>query len=256
MFIHIWLKELREHLYTWKGTLWLISASLLFSLTSYLLRSDKELSLWDQTEMMCLLAKIIIGAGLLIATIDASSIIKIEFEKETAKSLFLSPIRMKDFVLGKMLGSLTLWLLIVIVAVPYILVTSIGTHLVFAFIFYVFLLGTLGIIGFILFIFAISLLFRSSKNTLTTSLIILLALAIPALFPTTLKNNSFAGIVSKINPVDNIFSALDNVLVDYKTALHNNWQFIIPLLLFCLIAFAFLVYAAKIFRRAGAIKNE
>jgi ABC-type transport system involved in multi-copper enzyme maturation permease subunit len=256
MFKQIWLKEIKEQLYTWKGTLWLVISSLLFSLISYLLLTDKELSLLDQTEMMWMLSKVIIGIGLLIISIDASSIINNEFEKETAESLFLSPIKIKDFVFGKLLASLTLWLFIFIVSIPYILVTSAGTHLVFAFVSYVFLLGTLGILGFIMFIFAVSLLFRSSKNTLTTSLIILLALAIPPLFPNTLKTNPLAGTLSKANPTDNIFSALDNVLVDYQTSLFHNWQFIISLLIFCLITLTFLLYAAKRFKLAGVIKNE
>jgi len=256
MFKNIWFKEVREQLYTWKGTLWLVISSLVFSLISYLLLTDRELSLLDQTEMMWMLAKVIIGIGLLIISIDASSTITNEFEKETAESLFLSPIKMKDFVLGKLLASLTLWLFIFIVSIPYILVTSAGTKLFFPFFAYVFLLGSLGVLGFIMLIFAISLFFRSSKNTLTTSLIVLLAFAIPSLFPTTLKNNSFALALSKANPVDNIFSSLDNVLVDYQTSLLHNSQFIIPLLLFCLITLMFLVYAVKRFKQAGVVRNE
>jgi ABC-type transport system involved in multi-copper enzyme maturation permease subunit len=256
MFKNIWFKEVREQLYTWKGTLWLVISSLVFSLISYLLLTDRELSLLDQTEMMWMLAKVIIGIGLLIVSIDASSIISNEFEKETAESLFLSPIQMKDFVLGKLLASLTLWLLIFIVSIPYIIVTSAGTKLFFPFLAYLFLLGTLGVLGFIMLIFAISLLFRSSKNTLTTSLVILLALAVPSLFPTTLKNNSFALALGKVNPVDNIFFSLDNVLVDYQTSLFHNWQLIIPLVLFCLLTLIFLVYAARGFKQAGVVKNE
>lgn len=242
-------------MYTWKGTLWLVISSLTFSLISYLLLTDKELSLLDQTEMMWMLAKVIISIGLLIVSIDASSIISNEFEKETAESLFLSPIKMKDFVSGKLLASLTLWLLIFIVSIPYILVTSAGTKLFFPFFYYVFLLGSLGVFGFIMLIFAISLLFRSSKNTLTTSLVVLLALFIPSLFSTTLKNNSFALALGKVNPVDNIFSSLDNVLVDYQTSLFHNGQFILPLALFCLITLMFLVYATKRFKQAGVVKN-
>ncbi|MCX5698637.1 MAG: ABC transporter permease subunit [Candidatus Omnitrophica bacterium] len=256
MFRNIWLKELREQLYTWKGTLWLVISSLVFSLISYLLLTDKELSLLDQTEMMWMLAKVIIGIGLLIISIVASSIISNEFEKETAESLFLSPIKMKDFVLGKLLASLTMWFFIFIVSIPYILVTSAGTKLFFPFLAYIFLLGTIGVLGFIMLIFAISLLFRSSKNTLTTSLIVLLAFAIPSLFSTTLKNNSFALALSKANPIDNIFSSLDNVLVDYQTSLLQNAQFIFPLVLFCLITLIFLVYASKRFKRAGVVKHE
>jgi hypothetical protein len=60
MFRYIWKKELQGELYTWKSMLWLVIASLLFSFTSYLLLTDRELSLLDQTELMLLLSQIII----------------------------------------------------------------------------------------------------------------------------------------------------------------------------------------------------
>ena len=256
MFKHIWKKEIQGQLYTWKSMLWLVVASLLFSFTSYLLLTNKELSLLDQTELMLLLGEIIIGVALLIVAIDASSIITTEFEKETAESLFLSPLSMKDFLLGKFFASLTLWAAIFVVSLPYIIVASSGSGLTLAFMGYVAILGTLGIAGLIAFIFGISLLYRSTKNTLTTSLILLLIMTTPALFSSTLKNNTPSQFFSKINPVDNMFSSLDNVLVDYKTAILGNWQFILPLLVFCLLMFGFLAFVAKRFKKQGIIKTD
>lgn len=256
MFKYIWLKEIRAQLYTWKSMVWLLLSSLMFSFTSYLLLTNKELSLLDQTELLWLLGKIIIGAGLLIVTIDTSSIIASEFENETAESLFLAPLLVKDFVLGKLLASFTLWLAIFIVSLPYMLVTSAGSHLALAFIGYIFLLGTACVLGFIMVVFGISFLFRSSRNTLTTSLIILLALGVPAAFSSTLKNNLLGSFLSKINPIDNVFSLLDNVLVDYHTALSQNWQYVLPLLIFCLLGLAFMAYTAKHFLSEGIIKSD
>jgi len=229
---------------------------LLFSFTSYLLLTDKELSLLDQTELLWLLSKIIIGVAFLIVTIDASSIITTEFEKETAESLFLAPLRLRDFILGKLLASLTLWFLIFIVSIPYILVTSSGSNLALAFLGYVALLGSLGISAMVILVFGISFLYRSSKNTLTTSLVILLAFSVPALFSTTLKNNRFAQVFGKINPINNIFESLDNVLVDYQLSLVNNWRFIYPLLLFCVLGLVLMMISARRFQDKGIISNE
>ncbi len=252
----IWSKEIREGLYTWKGLVWLVIASILFSFTSYLLLTNKELSLLDQAELLWLLSKIILVVALLIVTIDASMVIATEFEKETAESLFLAPLSIRDFILGKFLASFTLWLALFIVAVPYMLATSAGSHLAPAFLGYVLLLGSLGVIGFIFFIFALSLLYRSSKSTLTTSLMLLLAFTAPALFSSTLKTATVATTISKINPIDNIFSSLDNVLVDFQTTLSQNWQFLFPLIVFCLVTFVFLSFSISVFRRQGIIRNE
>jgi ABC-type transport system involved in multi-copper enzyme maturation permease subunit len=256
MFRHIWKKEIQGELYTWKSMLWLLIASLLFSVTSYLLLTNKELSLLDQTELLWLLGKIIIGVALLIVTVDASSIITGEFEKETAESLFVSPLRLKDFVIGKLLASLTLWAAIFIVSIPYILVTSAGSNLAVAFLAYVALLGTLGILGLVFLIFAVSLLFRSSKNTLTTSLILLLGLSIPAVFTSTLKTDVVSQAISKVNPIDTIFSSLDNVLVDYQLSLAQNWQYILPLVIFCALTFGILIFSMRHFEKKGIISYE
>jgi len=256
MFTHIWKKEIRGELYTWKSLLWLLISSLLFSVTCYLLLTNKELSLLDQTELLWLLGKVIIGVALLIVIVDASSIITIEFEKETAESLFISPVSLTDFILGKLLAVLTLWLAIFVVSIPYIIVASAGSNLAIPFLLYTMLLGTLGVLGFTLLVFAISLFFRSSKNTLTTSLIILLGLSIPAVFSTTLKNDVVSQIISRANPVDNIFSSLDNILVDYQTSLIQNWQFIVPLVAFCLLALIILLFAMRRFQKHGVIQSE
>jgi ABC-2 type transport system permease protein len=255
MVTYLWLKEIKAQVYTWKGTLWLVIASLLFSFTSYLLLTDKELSLLDQTELLWLLGKVIIGVAFLIVAIDSSSIINSEFEKETAESLFLSPVDIKDFIFGKLLASLTLWFAIFMVATPYIIVTSLGTHLVLPFLGYVLFLGTIGVFGMIMLFFGVSFLYRSTKNTLTTSLIILLALSVPALFSSALKNNAFAQIFGRINPLANIFECLDNVLVDYRLSLLENWRYVWPLFLFCVIALVFLIFSLDKFQKQGVTKS-
>ncbi len=210
----------------------------------------------DQTEMLWLISKIIIGVGLLIVIVDASSVITNEFERETAESLFLAPLSIKDFVIGKFLASMALWFAVFIVAIPYMIVTSAGSHLAIPFIGYVFLLGTICVAGFIMMIFGFSFLFRSSKNVLTTSLIIALALTIPATFTSTLKNNPLSGFLSKVNPIDNVFSSLDNILVDYQTAIIQNWQYILPVAVFSLVALIFMVYGVRRFNSEGIVKSE
>jgi ABC-2 type transport system permease protein len=247
----LWSKEVRAELYTWKSVLWLLIASLVLSVTSYLLLTNKELALLDLTELLWLLSKIIIGTALLIVSIDASSMITAELEQETAETLFVAPVRLVDVVLGKLLAALTLWGALYVVAVPYMIVTSAGTNLTLPFLGYVALLGTMGVSAITLFVFAIGLLFRSSKNTLTTSLIVLLGLAVPASFAASLKLGVIAQILSRINPVDSIFSALDNVLVDYQLSLASNGHYLVPVFVFLLAALGFMLFAIRRFERRG-----
>jgi ABC-type transport system involved in multi-copper enzyme maturation permease subunit len=256
MIRHIWWKEVRAGLYTWKSLFWLPISSLILSFTSYLLLTDKELSLLDQTELLWLLSKVVIGVAFLIATIDASTIVTSEFENGTAESLFLAPLRLRDFIVGKLLAPLTLWAAVFAVAVPYMLVASAGTKLAPAFIGYVAFLGTIGIGGMIMIVFAISLLYRSSKNTLTTSFVVLLAVSLPAFFASALKTGMAARIFGGISPMENIFAALDNVLVDYHLSPLLNWQYILPLLVFDLIGLTFLLTASRRFGQLGIVRAE
>lgn len=255
-FMRIWRKELAGEFYTWKSMLWLVVASLLFSFTSYLLLTNKELSLLDQTELLWLLGKTVVGVALLMVAIDASSIMNVEFEKETAESLFLAPVRLSNVVLGKLAAVLTLWAAIYAVSLPYVVVTASGSRLAPAFAGYVALLGTLAVTGFALLILGASLLFRSSKNTLTTALIVLLALTTPALFTSTLKTDIVSQVFSAMNPVDNVFNSLDNVLVDFQTSLLQNGRFLLPLLAFCALAVVFLAFCMRRFSRQGIVKND
>jgi ABC-type transport system involved in multi-copper enzyme maturation permease subunit len=192
---------------------------------------------------------------MLIVTIDASSIATAEFEKGTAESLFLAPVTLADFILGKLLASLTLWLLVFAVATPYIIVASSGTHLAGFFLGYVALFGTLGMVGLLCVTLALSLLYRSGRNTLTTALAILLFLAIPALFGSTLKNSSMVAGFGRINPIDNIFSALDNVLVDYQIRFSANLRFLAPVVGFVIVGILFLFLAARVFKRQGIARE-
>jgi len=256
MFKYIWYKEINEQLYTWKSALWLVLTAIIFSFSSYLFLTDKELSLLDQTELLWLLSQVILGVAFLVISIDASLSINLEFEKETIETLFLAPITLTDFIIGKLLASLTLWAAIFVLAIPYIIATSSGTHLTLAFLFYTALWGTLGVLGFLMLIFAISFIYRSSKNTLTTALVILIGLFVPALFSSTLKNNVAAQLFSKINPVDNIFSSMDNILVDYQLNLAYNWKYFSSVLIFVALSLMLLIFSAWYFQKNGTIKCE
>jgi ABC-type transport system involved in multi-copper enzyme maturation permease subunit len=251
----IWAKEVRAELYTWKSMFWLLIAALAFSVTSYLLLTNKELALLDQTELLWLLSKIIVSTALLVVSIDASSTITAEFERETAETLFVAPVRLSDMVIGKLLAVLTLWSALFAVAVPYMIVAAAGTNLALALVGYVALLGTLAVSAMALFVFAVGLLFRSSRNTLSTALIVLLGLAIPASFASTLKLSAAAQLISRINPVDSIFAALDNVLVDYQLSLASNGHFLIPVIAFLLVALGFAAFAARRFARHGIFRS-
>ena len=255
MYRFIWLKDLKAEVNTWKGLIWLLVTALIFSATSYLFLTNRELSLLDQSEMLWLFSKVIIGAALLVVVIDASSLITSEFENETIESLLLSPLALGSLVLGKLLAALTMWLVVYAAAVPYMVVTAAGSRLTTAFLAYTAIFGTLAVLGFTLLVLGVSFFYRSLRNTLTTALVILLALVLPALFSPVLKTSALARIAGTANPLDSIFSGLDHVLVDYHTALAANLGYLVPVLVFCVLALGFLMLALRSFQRRGIVKD-
>ncbi len=252
----IWLKEIREQLYTWKGLSWLFLTSLILSGTLFLLLSNVELSLLDQSEMLWLVSKIIIGTSLLFITLDAATNISTEFEKGTAETLFLAPISLKQIVIGKFLSLITLWFALFIIALPYLIIASIGGHLAVPLVIYLGLFSLLLTASFTMISFAIALLSRSSKVTISTALAILLAFSLLAFPSTAIKTNPLASISGILNPLDAAFSALDNILVDFNTSLFQNLNYVATMLGFVILSYLLLLAAMRRFEKQGVVKNE
>jgi ABC-type transport system involved in multi-copper enzyme maturation permease subunit len=252
----IWFKEVREQLYTWKGLSWLFLTSFILSVTIFLLLTNVELNLLDQSEMLWLISKILIGASLLFITVDAASIISSEFEKGTIETLFLAPLNLKQLILGKFLSSLTLWLALFLLALPYLLVASAGGELTFSLIAYLGLFSLLLIASFTMISFGIALFSRSTKVSISISLGILLIFFLPALSSSALKTSPLSTILGVLNPIDATFSSLDNILVDFHTSLLQNANYLFTLLGFLAVTFIFLFIAIINFGKRGVIKNE
>jgi hypothetical protein len=61
---------------------------------------------------------------------------------------------------------------------------------------------------------------------------------------------------NRVNPIENIFGCLDNVLVDGQLSLMQNAAFIISLVAFCLIGIGLLAAAIGQFNKQGVIKCQ
>lgn len=99
--LEVYRKEITGSFYSWRGGAWLVAASLIFSLVTYLLLTDKELSLLDQGEMLLNLAEVVLTLGLFMSVTTASSAISNEIESGTFESLLLTPISSSQISLCK-----------------------------------------------------------------------------------------------------------------------------------------------------------
>ncbi|MDX6379005.1 MAG: type transport system permease protein [Rubrobacteraceae bacterium] len=72
-----------------RGSVWAVLSAIVLSLMSYLLLTDKELSLLDQSEMLYIVASLAVGLGLLVSGILAGDSVAGERERTMLESLLL-----------------------------------------------------------------------------------------------------------------------------------------------------------------------
>jgi ABC-2 type transport system permease protein len=228
--------EISGSFYSWRGSAWIIAASLIFSLVAYLLLTDKELSLLDQGEMLFTLGEVIIALGIAMSAVSASSAISSEIESGTLESLLLTPISHSQIAMQKMFSIVTIWAILYLVSIPYLIVVASGTNLALSAVLYVGLYGTLLVTAISMISIVISWRLKSSKNSIMTTLMIVLILLAPSLFfGTSLKKTDFGLALENINPVSHAMNSMDSVLVDNEQTLLQQISHIWPVIAFIFI---------------------
>ena len=212
-------KEVKESLYGVKGSMWAVLSALVLSLMSYLLLTDKELSLLDQTEMLYIVTSLSVGLGLLVAGILGGDAVAGERERSTLESALLTPIRRGSLVAGKIWAVLAAWLLIFAISAPYILVVGAGSTVSAPALIYTFVLGSLCVAGFAALVVGMSALASSGRSVTLGSLAIFIAMAAPTLLGTALQKSWFGTIYNALSPFAQVRLSLDSVIVDKESLL-------------------------------------
>jgi ABC-2 type transport system permease protein len=231
--LELYRHEIVGGFYSWRGGIWIIAASLILSLVTYLLLTDKELSLLGQGEMLWTTAEVILALGFIMSAVTASSAISGEIESGTFESLLLTPLTFRQISLQKLFSTITVWMILYLISIPYLIVISNGTNLGLSSILYVGLYGTLLTIGFSLISIAISSKLKSSKNSIMSMIMIILILLAPSLFfASSLKKTDFGISIENINPVSHAINSIDSVVVDNEQLALQQINHIWPVILF------------------------
>ena len=246
--MQIYKHEIYGNFYSWRGGLWIIVASLIFSLVAYLLLTDKELSLLDQGEMLYTLGQIIIALGIVMAAITASSSISGEIESGTFENILLVPIKFRTIAIEKVFSVITMWGILYLVSIPYLIVLSNGTNFVIPSVFYVGIFGTILVTGISLLSISLSIFLTSSKNNIMTAIMIVLILLAPSLFfGSSLKKTDFGIILDNVNPASHAINSLDSVLVDNEITLQQQNIHFVAVSIFMVICIFVFLYCTRNF---------
>jgi len=243
----IYKLETSGSFYSWRGAAWIITAASIFSFVAYLLLTDKELSLLDQGEMLFTFSEVILVLGLVMSGINSSSSISTEIEAGTFECLLLTPIKHIQIAIQKMLSTVTIWIVLYLISIPYLIVLANGTNLAISAILYVGLYGTLLSIGISSISIALSWMLKTSKNSIMVALMIILLLSAPSLFfATSLRKTDFGIMLENINPFSHSINSLDSVLVDNQQTIYEQFPHIWPVLVFTIIcSIIFLTFTRK-----------
>ena len=207
-------QELRDLWLHGRGLPLALAFSVLLSLVTYLAASNQSLNFLEVHEAVNLVLQVGVAVGSIITLLTAADAISGERERGTLEELLLTPAPRRELVLGKLLATLSVWVVLLVIAMPYIWFlgrnvgavgdalgagASVGTLVALS-------LAALGII--------ISALAATNRLSLSISLFVLLALFVPTQFPTGAQTGWFADLLLRVNPVSAALHWMGKVVVD------------------------------------------
>jgi ABC-2 type transport system permease protein len=194
-------QELRDLWLGGRGLLLGVAFSLLLSVLSYLVATNRALNFLEQRESVNLTLQVAIAVGALLALIGAADAISGERERGSLESLLLTPVPRVQLTAGKLLASLSLWFAAFAITIPYVWFLGRGIGIVWQSLAVGLGVGTLlavflGTLGLLVSIFA-----RSNRSSLSLSLLLLLAVFAPTQFPTGATQGWAGDLLLRANPL-------------------------------------------------------
>lgn len=199
-----------------KGLTVLLVFSVVLGLLAYLASIDAGINLLDARESVGIVVKTAIGLGTLAALVASADAISGERERGTLEALLVTPVPRRALVIGKLVGSTTLWAASLVVALPFVAVMAGGPALVWDAVWLLFLVGGLVAAALSTLGLAVSTLAMSNRVSLAASIAILLALAAPAQLPAVQASGVLGAVLIKANPVSAGLALTDQVLVQQQ----------------------------------------
>ena len=194
-------QELRDLWLGGRGLVLSLAFSLLLSVVSYLVATNRALNFLEQRESVNLTLQVAIAVGSLLALLAAADSLSGERERGTLESLLLTPVSRRGIAAGKLLGSLSLWLAAFLVVVPYVWFLGRGIGLVGAALAAGLAVGTMLAVFLASLGLVVSMFAASNRVSLSVSLFLLLALYAPTQFPASAQQGWAGELMSRVNPL-------------------------------------------------------
>ena len=194
-------QELRDLWLGGRGLVLSFAFSLLLSVISYLVATNRALNFLEQRESVNLALQVAIAVGALLALLTAADAVSGERERGTLESLLVTPVSRLEIALGKLLAALSLWAAAFVITVPYVWFLARGVGLVGNAVVVGLVVGTLLAIFLTSFGFLISVFAASNRVSLSLSLLVLLALFVPTQLPSSAQRGWAGDLLLRLNPI-------------------------------------------------------
>src|SRR5215218_5501217 len=196
--------------------------SIVLSFMSYLLATNKELSLTPPKEMVYFILQITLAVGLLISLIIGANAISGERENGTIESLLVTPVSRRQIILGKFLAALSPWPFILAISTVYIALLAPSAQTFWLALLLVSILGSVLVIISAGFGLLVSIYSNSNRSSLSVSLVVLLLSVVETQLPSGGQTGNIGYLFKRINPIESTFQVTEKVLVNNRTITEMN----------------------------------
>lgn len=210
-------QELRDLWLGGRGLLLGLAFSLLLSVLSYLVATNRALNFLEQRESVNLVLQVAIAVGALLALVAAADAISGERERGSLESLLLAPVSRLQLTGGKLLGALSLWLAAFVITIPYVWFLGRGIGIVGRALAVGLVVGTLLAVFLVSLAVLVSIFAGSNRASLSLSLFFLLALFAPTQFPTGAQQSWAGDLFQRANPLTAGEHYVGKIVVDGHT---------------------------------------
>jgi ABC-2 type transport system permease protein len=189
---------------------------------SYLLATNKELSLTPPKEMVFFILQVTIAVGLLISLIIGANAISGERENGTLESLLVTPVSRRQIILGKFLAALSPWPFILAISTVYIALLTPTAQTFWLALLLVSVLGSVLMIIYAGFGLLVSIYSNSNRTSLSVSLVVLLLTLVETQLPSGGQTGNVGYLFKRIDPIEATLQVTEKVLVNNRTMTEMN----------------------------------
>jgi ABC-2 type transport system permease protein len=239
-------QELRDIWLSARGPAIVVAYSLLLSLLTYLAASNEELNVIDQRDTVNLVTQIAMALAVVVSLLFSADSISGERERETLESLLLTPVSRREIALGKFVAAVSVWPVMLVIALPYLWALRAGTGLFTDALLAALVVGTLLVIAFASLGLLVSLFSASNRLSLAFTFFIFVVLVAPTQLP---LSGWFGDLIVQVSPMSAGSTFLQRVIVREQA-----WGDELPLLIAPLAAA--IILATIAFIAAGRLRLQ